>query len=181
MSWTQVYLDFIRLSNTYVLNLSSPISKLMHESSVIVKIVLKRWYFMRVNELSKQLRISADTVRFYSRIGFLTPTKSLANGYKDYSENDLQRLRFILGARQLGFSVEDIGQILGETSKGRSACPLVRRLIKQRLNEIEKRFIETERLRKRMLAAVKDWDLKPDKAPTGHMVCHLIEGFMKDE
>ncbi len=136
---------------------------------------------MRVNQLAKELSVSADTVRYYSRIGFLTPIKSPVNGYKEYGREDAQRLRFILSARQLGFSVDDIGQILDETSKGRTACPLVRRLIKERLDEIEKRFIETERLRKRMLVAVGEWDLKPNKAPTGQMVCHLIEDFMKDE
>lgn len=103
------------------------------------------------------------------------------NGYKEYNREDAQRLRFILSARQLGFSVDDISQILDETSKGRTACPLVRSLIKERLNEMGKRFFETERLRKRMLVAVDAWDLKPDKAPTGQMVCHLIEDFMKDE
>ena len=136
---------------------------------------------MRVKQLAKELGVSADTVRYYSRIGFVTPNKSHENGYKEYSKEDLQRFRFILSARQLGFSVDDIGQILGEASKGRAACPLVRHLIKQRLNEIEKLFIETESLRKRMLSAVEDWDSKPDKAPSGQMICHLIEGFMKDE
>lgn len=136
---------------------------------------------MRVNQLAKELGVSADTVRYYSRIGFLAPTKNPANGYKEYGKEDIQRLRFILSARQLGFSVEDIGQILAETSKGRTGCPMARRLIKERLNEMEKRFFETERLYKRMLAAVEEWDLKPDKEPTGQMVCHLIEGFMKDE
>jgi len=136
---------------------------------------------MRVNQLAKELCVSSDTVRYYSRIGFLTPIKSPVNGYKEYGRKDAQRLRFILSARQLGFSVDDIGQILDETSKGRTACPLARRLIKERLTEIEKRFIETERLRSRMLAAVDEWDLKPNKVPTGQMVCHLIEDFMKDE
>lgn len=136
---------------------------------------------MRVTELSKRLCITPDTVRFYTRIGFMTPTKSPVNGYKYYSEKDFQRLRFILSARQLGFSVNDIGQILDETAKGRAACPLVRRLIKQRLNEIEKRFTETACLRDRMLAAVEEWESKPDKSPTGDMLCHLIEDFMKDE
>ena len=136
---------------------------------------------MRVTQVAKELGVSADTVRYYTRIGFLVPEKHQVNGYKEYNQENLQRLRFILSARQLGFSVDDIGQIIGEAEKGRTPCPLVRRLIDQRLHEMEKRFIETARLRKRMLAAVDDWSTKPDKAPTGQMICHLIEGFMQDE
>ena len=135
---------------------------------------------MRVNQLAKELSVPADTVRYYSRIGFLTPNKSL-NGYKEYSREDVQRLRFILSARQQGFSVDDIGQILDEASNGRTVCSLVRRILKERINEMEKRFFEIERLHKRMLAAVDQWDLKPDKAPAGQMVRHLIEDFMKEE
>jgi DNA-binding transcriptional MerR regulator len=132
---------------------------------------------MRVNQLAQKMGISGDTVRYYTRIGYVHPIKSKANGYKEYSEKDEHRLRFILSARQLGFTVEDIGQIIGEAEKGKTPCPTVRRMIDQRLHETEQRFSQTMALRKRMQAAIKDWDNKPDKAPTGDMICHLIENF----
>ena len=130
---------------------------------------------MRVNQVAKKTEVSADTVRYYTRIGFLNPSKDCSNGYKNYSQADVQRLRFIISARHLGFTVEDIGEILGEAGKGKTACPLVRKIIEQRLEEIEKRFKETQMLLTRMKAALRDWEGKPDKTPTGHMVCHLIE------
>ena len=89
----------------------------------------------------------------------------------------MQRLRFVITARQLGFTVEDVGEILGEAGKGKAACPLVRKLIEMRLAEIELRFTETKILLTRMKAALRDWETKPDKSPTGHMICHLIEEF----
>ena len=79
---------------------------------------------MRVIQLAKELGVSADTVRYYTRIGFLAPQKHQVNGYKEYNQENLQRLRFILSARQLEFSVNDISQIIGEAEKGRTACPL---------------------------------------------------------
>lgn len=132
---------------------------------------------MRVNQVAEILEVSVGTVRYYTRIGFITPSKNSSNGYKEYSQADVQRLRFIISARHLGFTVEDIGEILGEAGKGKTACPLVRKLIEQRLAEIEKRFTETQCLLKRMQAALRDWEGKPDKSPTGHMICHLIENF----
>jgi DNA-binding transcriptional MerR regulator len=130
---------------------------------------------MRVNKVAEMLEISVGTVRYYTRIRFIKPSKDYSNGYKNYSQADVQRLRFIISARHLGFTVEDISKILGDASKGKTACPLVRKLIEQRLAEIEQRFKETQMLLKRMKAALRDWEGKPDKAPTGHMVCHLIE------
>lgn len=129
---------------------------------------------MTVNEIATLLATTADTVRYYTRLGLVTPGKS-DNGYKFYSNSDQSRLRFILSARQLGFSVKDIKQILQEADHGKSACPMVRKLIKARLDETEKQFQEMLQLRKRMKRALKQWDVMEDKAPTSYMVCHLIE------
>ena len=132
---------------------------------------------MKVREVAKLLGITPDTVRYYARINILNPKRSKANGYRIYSEKDISRLRFVMSARQLGFSVDDIQEIVAHADKKRSPCPTVRRLIDQRLQETECRLNETLLLRDRMQQAVLEWSQKPDKTPTGHMLCHLIEGF----
>ena len=132
---------------------------------------------MKVQQLAKRLGVTADTVRFYTRNGFLKPGKNTDNGYRQYSETDYRRLRFILSARQLGFSVDDIGQLLGEADVGKTPCPLARQLIEQRLEELERRFNDTALLLKRMRAAVEEWREQPNRNPTGQTICHLIESF----
>tara|TARA_R110002072_G_scaffold269965_2_gene429770 strand:- start:3215 stop:3631 length:417 start_codon:yes stop_codon:yes gene_type:complete len=132
---------------------------------------------MLVKQVAKLLNVTTDTVRFYTRIKILQPIKSDTTGYREYTEKEISRLRFVLSARQLGFSVSDIKQILAEADDEKSPCFTVRRLIDQRLNETEKRFSEMLALRKRMKQAVFEWSDKPDEAPTAHMICHLIEGF----
>ncbi|MFT5032147.1 MAG: DNA-binding transcriptional MerR regulator [Bacteroidia bacterium] len=132
---------------------------------------------MRVNELAKKLGVSADTIRYYTRAGFVAPRKDQTNGYKSYRERDEQRLRFILSARQLGFSVADVAQILNEADGGKSACPTVRHLIALRLQQTTQRFDDMQKLRKRMLAALNEWGSKPDRLPSGNSLCHLIEDF----
>ena len=66
---------------------------------------------MKVSELAKSLETTPDTVRYYTRLGILKPNKS-ANGYNYYPPQQISRLKFILSARHLGFSVDDIKQIL---------------------------------------------------------------------
>ena len=131
---------------------------------------------MRVTELANAMNTTADTVRYYTRIGLIVPIKSPNNGYKTYSKKNKQRLKFILSARQLDFSVEEIKDILTESDKGHTACPLVREIVEHRLTETEKQFQAALLLREKLRAAIKDWQTKPDKAPSGHMICHLIEG-----
>lgn len=133
---------------------------------------------MRVTELANALNTTADTVRYYTRIGLISPVKSPENGYKNYGKAVQQRLKFILSARQLGFSVEEIKDILTEADKSQSVCPLVRDIVEHRLAETEKQFQAALLLREKLRNAISDWQSKPDKAPTGHMICHLIEGEM---
>ncbi|TVZ37450.1 DNA-binding transcriptional MerR regulator [Alteromonadaceae bacterium 2753L.S.0a.02] len=132
---------------------------------------------MGVTELAKVLQISPDTVRFYTRKGLLQPVKNTANGYKSYRTKDIARLRFILGARGLGFTIADIEEILNVSDHHQTPCPLVRDLIEQRLHETETRFNEMRELRDRMRQAVAEWRDLPDADPKGHRVCHLIESF----
>tara|TARA_R110001592_G_scaffold200585_1_gene449450 strand:+ start:2196 stop:2642 length:447 start_codon:yes stop_codon:yes gene_type:complete len=132
---------------------------------------------MRVNQVAKLLNVTPDTVRFYTRNKVLQPNKSDTTGYREYSNKEVNRLRFVLSARQLGFSVADIKQILAEADDDQAPCLTVRRLIDQRLHETEQRFSEMLALRTRMKQAVLEWSDKPDKLPTSDMICHLIEDF----
>ena len=134
---------------------------------------------MRVSQLAKKLGVAPDTVRYYTRIGFLTPQINNDNGYKDYGSSDRKRLNFILSARHLGFSVKDIKSIFTESDKGQTACSLARAIIEKRLEDTELQFQQMLALRTRMQSAINDWQDKPNKAPTSEMVCHLIESFSK--
>lgn len=78
---------------------------------------------VKVIEMARRLGVTADTVRFYTRIKILKPGKNKTNGYREYSENDYNRLRFVLSARQLGFSVEDIQEILNHADNEEIALP----------------------------------------------------------
>ncbi|MBL4941274.1 MAG: MerR family DNA-binding protein [Colwellia sp.] len=135
---------------------------------------------MKVSELAKNLTITPDTVRFYTRNGFLTPLKNAENGYKSYTLKDQKRLAFIISARDLGFSVNDIANILQEADQGHTACDLVRELIEKKLIETERQFQQTLALRNRLQSAIIDWQNKPNKAPSSEMICHLIEGFTEN-
>lgn len=132
---------------------------------------------MRVSQLAKILNITAETIRFYTRIGVLHPQKNSSNGYRDYSKKDIGRMQFILSSRQLGFSVDDIQKILAEADQKQSPCSTVRRLIDHRLHETEERFNRTIKLRDRMREAIKLWDRQPDKKSSDDSICHLIEIF----
>jgi len=132
---------------------------------------------MKVSEVANLLNTTAETVRHYTRIGYLKPAVNKFNGYKSYSKKEQHRLSFILSARQLGFTVKDIGKILSKSDSGNTPCPIVREIIETRIHESNLLFEKALALKTRMESAVKKWNLEPDVAPTGLMICHIIENF----
>ena len=77
----------------------------------------------------------------------------------------------------MGFSIDDIEQIIGIANQGETPCPFVRELIAQRLAETEEKFNSLVKLREQMSLALTQWKEEPNKEPTADMICHLIENF----
>ncbi len=67
---------------------------------------------MNIGEAARRSGISAKMIRYYEQIGLLPPADRLASGYRSFSAGDVDELRFIRGARDLGFSVAEIGDLL---------------------------------------------------------------------
>ena len=130
---------------------------------------------MKVKEIATAAGVNPDTVRFYTREGLLRPVRNPDNNYQHYDAEDLRRLRFARKARQLGFSLQEIRQILEQADDHHSPCPMVRDVFTQRLAEVEREIAELQLLRKRMVSALSAWQEMPDGTPDGHTICRLIE------
>lgn len=67
---------------------------------------------MHIGEAARQSGVSAKMIRYYEQSGLIPPAVRRASGYRDYSAQDVHRLRFVRRARDLGFSVERIAELL---------------------------------------------------------------------
>lgn len=130
---------------------------------------------MKVKEIAEAAGVNPDTVRFYTREKLLSPTRNPDNNYQQFDAEDLRRLRFARKARQLGFSLPEIRQILDQADDHNSPCPMVRDVFQQRLADVEREIRELQQLRKRMTTALAAWQDMPDGTPDGHTICRLIE------
>ncbi len=132
---------------------------------------------MRVGELARQAGTAPDVVRYYTRIGLLTPQRDPANGYKRFSPRDARRLKFIRQAKSLGFSLSEIAEILNHAVHDESPCPRVREILEHHIRENRRELLELMALQERMERALARWSEMPDGIPDGHTVCHLIESL----
>lgn len=132
---------------------------------------------MRVNDLAKNLGVTSETVRYYTRIGLLKPTRNTVNGYREYSADDQRRLRFCVRARQLGFSLKNIKEFLNTADAGNEPCEHVREIMEENLHSMEAALLEAQSLFRRMQDAVSAWDSLPQCASDSSTICRLIEGW----
>jgi DNA-binding transcriptional MerR regulator len=136
---------------------------------------------MTASVLAKRTNVPLFTVRYYTRIGLLKPSRDLKNGYKLYRPSDGDRLKFITSAKGLGFTLAEIEEILDHAAHGDSPCPMVREIVQRRVEENKQKIRDLKRLQRRLEAAVGAWGSIGNSEPDGHSICRLIESFAEME
>lgn len=101
-----------------------------------------------IGQLAKSANVSIDTIRFYEKTGLLRPYIRRPSGYREYSELDLRQLKFIRCGRLLGFSLEEIGELLA-LDVGQATASSV--IIQQKLQVIDRKIEELQRWRSSLL------------------------------
>ncbi len=128
---------------------------------------------LKIGEVSKRSGIGIEALRFYERSGLLGAPARTASGYRVYDSEVLNRLAFIKKAQALGFSLDEIKQIIVEKQSGQSPCAEVREIVRGRLQELDERMKEMRRYRKELGDALIEWDKAGEVEGE---ICGLIEG-----
>lgn len=123
-----------------------------------------------IGHVTRLLGLSADTLRYYEKIGLLPPVSRTPSGRRVYSERDLSRLRFIRRAQKMDFSLAEIGALLRMREDPRHARDEVRELAQRKLREVEARLEALEALRDELQLLV-------DRCRCSEAGCPIIEGI----
>lgn len=127
---------------------------------------------LKIGEVAKQTGIGIETLRFYERSGLLDRPARTEGGYRLYDEEALLTLEFIKRAQTLGFTLDEIRQIIADSRSGHSPCDEVREIVRERLRELDERMRQMRKYRNALAATLQDWDEKG--SAEGHF-CGLIE------
>jgi Hg(II)-responsive transcriptional regulator len=119
---------------------------------------------MKIGELSKTTGVSIDTVRYYEKRGLIPLPARLASGYRHYTQHDVARLSFIVQAKELGFTLDEIGQLLALRSDGR-ACVEIRNVAKSKAQAIDLKIQKLSRIRQTLLALSAQCENASDNDP----------------
>src|SRR5215831_17999081 len=122
---------------------------------------------MRIGELARSVDVNIETIRYYHRIGLLTLPEKPYGGTRSYGDEDLQRVRFIRRAQQLGFSLEDIRELLELSS---SDCERVEKLAAEKLTEVKAKLRQLRRIESILAKTVEQCARRKGDQP-----CPIIE------
>ena len=109
---------------------------------------------MRIGELAKRAEVPIDTVRYYEREGLIPPPVRRASGYRDYLEADVDRLRFMRRAKGLGFTLQEIRELLGLTAMSGEDMASLKARAQAKLHDIDDRIRALNRVREALKGLV---------------------------
>lgn len=92
--------------------------------------------------------VAIDTVRYYERAGLVPPPARRPSGYRDYPVDTVERLRFIRRAKDLGFTLNEIGELLALTEQGHNDMHGMKVAAEAKLKLVEAKVDELQRIRK---------------------------------
>jgi len=133
---------------------------------------------MVIHELTHLTGVPPKTIRYYESIGLVPRPTRAENNYRQYTPADVERLRFIASARSLGFSLDDISEILTARDDGIAPCQRILDTIAQRLNEIDRRIADLLRLRDSLKQLHSEGAILPlDDVQGEHCICYLLKTY----
>jgi len=130
---------------------------------------------MFIHELARTTGVSAKTIRYYESIGLMPDPERADNNYRQYAPDAIERLRFIVSARSLGFNLMDIGEFLSARDKGTLPCKQVLESVDERITEIDRRIADLLALRGTLMEVrTLGESLPANKKCDEQCVCYLI-------
>jgi Cu(I)-responsive transcriptional regulator len=108
-----------------------------------------------IGELAKATNTKVETIRYYERIGLLAEPQRTAGNYRSYETAHLGRLSFIRRARDLGFSIDQVQNLLGLADQKDRSCATVDAMAREHLEEVDRKIADLRGLRRELDALIR--------------------------
>jgi len=130
---------------------------------------------MTIGELARWANVNPRTLRYYERIGVLTPTARTDAGYRLYTERDAARLAFIRRAQTLGLALTEIADIIAVREAGIAPCRHVRAIAETKVAAIDARIAELWALRSELTRLAERAGAVEDICVGDSSICLAVE------
>ena len=129
---------------------------------------------LKISELAAKTGLSSHTIRFYEKHDLIRASERSEAGYRFYNDSDIRRAEFVKAARNIGFSLEDISQLLSiRVDKSSHSCQEVTDITQHKLDEVNEKISELESMQNTLQILLKSCCGGPEKATH----CSIIEAL----
>ena len=136
---------------------------------------------MRIGELSKNTGFQVETLRYYEKLGLLTPVSRTESGYREYNNDSLKQLRFIKQAKSVGFSLNEICELLTlRVERHQHSCGDVKLIAEQKLRQIDQKINELMRM-KNALHKITDACCGGSEPATSCTILNSLDGDINSD
>lgn len=109
---------------------------------------------LSIGKVAQQTEMSIDTIRYYERAGLIPAPARRESGYRDYAPEVVKRLRFIRRAKDLGFTLSEIGELLALSSHADDDMGAMKDAAQAKLTVVEQKLRELQQIRKGLTALI---------------------------
>lgn len=135
---------------------------------------------LKISELGSLTGLSPHTIRFYEKHGLIEASERSEAGYRFYNASDVRRAEFVKTARNIGFSLDDIGQLLSiRVDKSSHSCQEVTDITRHKLDEVNARIAELRSMQKTLQLLLKSCCGGPETATHCSIMEALEEGAVE--
>ena len=131
---------------------------------------------LTIGLLASQAKVNVETIRYYQRIGLIEEPTKPEQGFRTYPQKTLQRVKFIKRAQQLGFSLQEIEELLElGNGSGANTCSDVRLRAEDKVEQISQQIQDLEGLRTALNQLIRSC-----KQEDGHASCPIVENLLHE-
>ncbi len=109
---------------------------------------------LTIGQLAKQAGVGVETVRFYERKALLDRPPRTASGYRQYSQDVVRRIRFIRLAKELGFSLKEVAELLSLRVDPETTCAEVKAQAEDKIADIDAKLHDLQRMKETLVRLV---------------------------
>ena len=125
----------------------------------------------RIGQVAQETGLSVDTIRFYEKQGLLKRSPRTEGGFRLFALSDIETLKFVRKAQELGISLNEIRELLILRSDHVPACSHVKDLLDQKLTAVELKITELQSLERSLKRALQKCKRELKTAAPGHEEC----------
>jgi len=111
---------------------------------------------MTIGKVAKQAGVGVETIRFYEREGLIDDPRRHSSGYREYAPDVVHRIRFIRHAKELGFTLREIRELLELRVEPDRKCGDVLELAEAKIADIDERIRKLKKMRRALAALTRD-------------------------